>query len=106
MLQQFTKAEAAEQSQPFDSSAGINKAAANLSAGSQERTRLRCSSMSSRIVIAFRTHGIHRSCHNRLENGGELPKILGGQRALVGSRGAASRSSIRNGGNKILLCPL
>ena len=79
MLQQFTKAEAAEQCvAALASSAGINKAAANLSAGSLERTRLRCSSMSSRIVIAFRTHGIHRSCHNRLENGGELPKILGG----------------------------
>ena len=63
----------------LDSSAGINKAAANLSAGLLERTRLRCSSMSSRIVTAFPTHGIHRDCHNRLENGipGELPKILG-----------------------------
>jgi hypothetical protein len=37
--------------------------------------------MSSRIVIAFRTHGIHRNFHNRLENGGELPKILGALRA-------------------------
>jgi hypothetical protein len=48
-----------------------------------ERTRRRCSSMSSLIVIAFRTHGIHRSCHIRLENGGELPKILGGLSASV-----------------------
>jgi hypothetical protein len=32
---------------------GINKTAANLSAGSLERTRLRCSSMSSWIVAIF-----------------------------------------------------
>jgi hypothetical protein len=65
----------------LDSSAGIRSAAAILSAGLPEGTRLRCSSMSSRIVTASPTHGIQRNFQNWLENGGALPKIFGRLRA-------------------------
>jgi hypothetical protein len=57
-----------------------------------ERTRLRCSSMSSLIVTAFPTHGIHRNFHNRLENGASYQRFLVGCMPLA-SRG--ERSSIR-----------
>ena len=49
----------------LDSSAGINSAPASRSAGSQERTRLRCSSISSRIVNFPSALGIQARFKNR-----------------------------------------
>ena len=69
----------------LDSSAGISSAAASRSAGLPERTRFRCSSMSSRIVNSSSpTPGIQRSFHNWLENRGGLPKMYGRSACLGG----------------------
>jgi hypothetical protein len=83
MLQQFTKAEAGDRAQalcefwreqqsssePLRWIAGVNPPPLFFNEFLDSRH--------------FPTHGIHRSSHNRLENWGELPKILGGVRARV-----------------------
>ena len=87
VLQQFAIWKSLSSRRRLDSSAGISKAAANLSAGSLERTRLRCSSMSSRIVIAFRTHGNTPELSQSSGKSGRVTKDFGGRRALLGLRG-------------------